>query len=205
MLTFAGYTDLPSRLPTQSSTLYSNNITKFLLSISPEEKHYGVDLTDEVVRGSIVTYKGDVIPTAPRPAPPPAPIKPKAAEAKAEVLAITPWQKTSREVATVTGGLGLALALGKATGPLFMGNVFTFALAGLIGYRTVWGVSPALHSPLMSVTNAISGELSGIWNIDIANKPRYGWSWRILYHGRWSNTPYIPPVAWRSFSASCIR
>jgi NAD(P) transhydrogenase len=72
-------------------------------------------------------------------------------------VAITPWQKTSREVATVTGGMGLALALGKATGPIFMGNVFTFALAGLIGYRTVWGVVPALHSPLMSVTNAISG------------------------------------------------
>lgn len=53
--------------------------------------------------------------------------------------------------------MGLALALGKATSPIFMGNVFTFALAGLIGYRTVWGVTPALHSPLMSVTNAISG------------------------------------------------
>jgi len=53
--------------------------------------------------------------------------------------------------------MGLALALGKATGPIFMGNFFTFALASLIGYRTVWGVTPALHSPLMSVTNAISG------------------------------------------------
>jgi NAD(P) transhydrogenase len=80
------------------------------------------------------------------------------ADSKApEVLAITPWQKTTREVATVTGGMGLALALGKATGPIFMSNIFTFALAGLIGYRTVWGVVPALHSPLMSVTNAISG------------------------------------------------
>lgn len=50
-----------------------------------------------------------------------------------------------------------ALALGKATSPLFMSNIFTFSLAGLIGYRVVWGVAPALHSPLMSVTNAISG------------------------------------------------
>ena len=50
-----------------------------------------------------------------------------------------------------------ALALGKFTGPLFMGNAFTFALASMIGYRVVWGVAPALHSPLMSVTNAISG------------------------------------------------
>jgi len=125
--------------------------------MAPEEKHFGVDLNDEVVRGSIVTYKGDVVPTAPRPAPPPAPIRPPP-EVKAEVLAVTPFQKTSREVATVTGGMGLALALGKATGPIFMGNLFTFALAGLVGYRTVWGVTPALHSPLMSVTNAISGK-----------------------------------------------
>jgi NAD(P) transhydrogenase len=62
--------------------------------------------------------------------------------------------------------MGLALALGKATGPIFMGNFFTFALAGLIGYRTVWGVTPALHSPLMSVTNAISGK------IKIKNSPQ---------------------------------
>ncbi|PVH73137.1 PNTB-domain-containing protein [Cadophora sp. DSE1049] len=157
-VTVIGYTDLPSRLPTQSSTLYSNNITKFLLSMNPEDGKFGVDLKDEVVRGSIVTYKGDIVPTAPRPSPPPAkPVNPAADTKQAEVVAVTPWQKTSREVATVTGGMGLALALGKATGPIFMGNVFTFALAGLIGYRTVWGVTPALHSPLMSVTNAISG------------------------------------------------
>ncbi|KAK0115782.1 hypothetical protein ONS95_012834 [Cadophora gregata] len=157
-VTVIGYTDLPSRLPTQSSTLYSNNITKFLLSMNPEDGKFGVDLKDEVVRGSIVTYKGDVVPTAPRPSPPPAkPVNPAADTKQVEEVAITPWQKTSREVATVTGGMGMALALGKATGPIFMGNVFTFALAGLIGYRTVWGVTPALHSPLMSVTNAISG------------------------------------------------
>ena len=61
-------------------------------------------------------------------------------------------------IATVTAGLGAALVLGKSTDPGFMSNVFTFSLAGLIGYRVVWGVTPALHSPLMSVTNAISGE-----------------------------------------------
>ncbi|KAJ8068455.1 hypothetical protein OCU04_004010 [Sclerotinia nivalis] len=154
-----GYTDLPSRLPTQSSTLYSNNITKFLLSIAPEEKQFGIDMRDEVVRGSIVTHNGEIVPTAPRPLPP----APKAASAidvnasTANTVALTPWQKQTREVGAVTGGMSLALLLGKATGPLFMNNVFTFALAGLIGYRTVWGVAPALHSPLMSVTNAISG------------------------------------------------
>ncbi|KAK3328217.1 NAD(P) transhydrogenase beta subunit-domain-containing protein [Cercophora scortea] len=152
-----GYTDLPSRLPTQSSTLYSNNITKFLLSMAPKEKEFGVDLTDEVVRGAIVTEKGKILPPAPRPPPPPAPVVSASAAKEAEAVALTPFQKTSREVALVTGGLGTALALGKLTGPIFMGNAFTFALASLIGYRVVWGVTPALHSPLMSVTNAISG------------------------------------------------
>ncbi|KAL3959356.1 hypothetical protein ACCO45_007518 [Purpureocillium lilacinum] len=152
-----GYTDLPSRLPTQSSTLYSNNITKFLLSMTPKEKEFGIDLTDEVVRGSIVTQNGDILPPAPRPAPPPAPAKPAAAEAVIETVALTPWQKKTREVTAISAGMGGVLALGKFTGPLFMSNAFTFALASLIGYRVVWGVVPALHSPLMSVTNAISG------------------------------------------------
>ncbi|OAA57176.1 NAD(P) transhydrogenase [Cordyceps fumosorosea ARSEF 2679] len=154
-----GYTDLPSRLPTQSSTLYSNNITKFLLSMTPQDKEFGIDLSDEVVRGAIVTLKGDILPPAPRPAPPPSPAKPAAAAAEAtpEPVALTPWQEKSREVGFVTGGMASVLALGKFTGPLFMSNAFTFALASLIGYRVVWGVAPALHSPLMSVTNAISG------------------------------------------------
>lgn len=130
--------------------------------MAPEENTFGVDLKDEVVRGSIVTKNGEIIPPVPRPAPPPQPTIPKQALAEAAaketaVVALTPFQKTSRDVATVGGGMGLALILGKATGPIFMSNVFTFALAGLIGYRVVWGVSPALHSPLMSVTNAISG------------------------------------------------
>ncbi|KHN98403.1 NAD(P) transhydrogenase precursor [Metarhizium album ARSEF 1941] len=151
-----GYTDLPSRLPTQSSTLYSNNITKFLLSMAPKDKEFGIDLSDEVVRGSIVTQNGKILPPAPRPAPPPAAAKP-AAEPEIEVRELTPWQKKTREVGAVTAGMGSVLALGKFTGPLFMSNAFTFGLASLIGYRVVWGVAPALHSPLMSVTNAISG------------------------------------------------
>jgi NAD(P) transhydrogenase len=157
-----GYTDLPSRLPTQSSTLYSNNVTKFLLSLIPKdkkEKYYDVDLTDVVTRGAIVTYDGRILPPAPRPAPPPAPAQPppSPADQVANIVALTPWQSQTRQVAGVTAGMTTVLALGKLTGPLFMGNAFTFALASLIGYRVVWGVAPALHSPLMSVTNAISG------------------------------------------------
>ncbi|KAI4931871.1 uncharacterized protein J4E92_003768 [Alternaria infectoria] len=133
-----GYTDLPSRLPTQSSTLYSNNVTKFLLSLTPKdkkEKYYDVDLTDEVTRGAIVTYNGKVLPPAPRPAPPPVQAKPapSPADQVANAVALTPWQTQSRQVASVTAGMTAALTL------------------------VIWGVAPALHSPLMSVTNAISG------------------------------------------------
>lgn len=115
-----GYTDLPSRLPTQSSTLYSNNVTKLLLSLVPEDKkenYYDVDLTDEVTRGSIVTYNGKILPPAPRPAPPPVQAKPapSPADQVASIVALTPWQTQSRQVATVTAGMTTALALGKYT------------------------------------------------------------------------------------------
>lgn len=158
-VTIIGYTDLPSRLPTQSSTLYSNNITKYLLSIAPKEKSFGIDFNDEVVRGCIVTLNGEIVPPAAPPAPPPTPKTeaPATAAKKEEEVALTPWKKAVRDVAVTTGAMGSTLALGKATGPIFMGNMMTFGLAGLVGYRAVWGVAPALHSPLMSVTNAISG------------------------------------------------
>ena len=174
----AGYSDLPSRLPTQSSTLYSNNVTKFFLSMT-EKDNFVVNLEDEVVRGSIILHKGEVLPPAPMAAPPPAAPSSTATKAVEEeaTKALTPWQKASREVATVTAGMGSIVALGKFTGPALMSNFFTFGLASLIGYRVVWGVTPAvslavwstfmgdgsdklrfqLHSPLMSVTNAISG------------------------------------------------
>lgn len=157
-----GYTDLPSRLPTQSSTLYSNNITKFLLSITPpnESDKFGINLEDEVIRGSISVHQGEILTPVPRTMPAPA-VPPPTSAAKedksAETLAITPWQKASREVAVVTTGMTTVLVLGAFSEPALMANLFTFALAGLIGYRVVWGVAPALHSPLMSVTNAISG------------------------------------------------
>ncbi|KZT50364.1 PNTB-domain-containing protein [Calocera cornea HHB12733] len=157
-VTIIGYTDLPSRLPTQSSTLYSNNITKFLLSISSTPGYFNIDHEDNVVRGALILEKGKLMwpppPSAVAAPPPPAP----KIEAKVEeVTALTPWQQATRDVAITTAGMGGILALGKATGGAFMDNFFTFGLASLIGYRVVWGVAPALHSPLMSVTNAISG------------------------------------------------
>ncbi|KAJ3822025.1 NAD(P) transhydrogenase beta subunit-domain-containing protein [Lentinula raphanica] len=152
-----GYTDLPSRLPTQSSTLYSNNITKFLLSLGEDSKYF-LDTKDEVVRGSLIVHKGEILPPVPRTLPPP--VTPPPTPEKGHEIgtkALTPFQQTSREVATITAGMGGLVGLGKATGSAFMDSFFTFGLAGLVGYRVIWNVQPALHSPLMSVTNAISG------------------------------------------------
>lgn len=160
----SGYTDFPSRLPTQSSTLYSNNITKFLLSYVSrtvyhpssakfiifsthrigDGTHYNINLEDEVVRGSIIVHNGNTLAPVPRvmpPAPSVPPTTPSKAEAKEQVLAITPWQKVTRDVALLTGGMGGAVALGKATGAAFMDNIFTFGLAGLIGYVSRWLLS----------------------------------------------------------------
>ncbi|KAJ7219361.1 NAD(P) transhydrogenase [Mycena pura] len=153
-VTIIGYTDLPSRLPTQSSTLYSNNVAKFLLSIGGDGK-YIIDLEDEVVRGSLVVHQGNILPRVVPPPPAAVPVVAKAEEVAP--VALTPWQKSSREVVAVTASMGGMVALGKATGTAFMDNFFTFGLAALVGYRVVWQVAPALHSPLMSVTNAISG------------------------------------------------
>jgi H+-translocating NAD(P) transhydrogenase len=139
-----------------------------------------------------VTHNGEIIPPAPRPAPSPTPSQTPSSQTAAEpskglsATALTPEQKASRDVATVTAGMGTALALGKATGPVFMSNVFTFGLAGLIGYRAVWGVIPALHSPLMSVTNAISGEVRlprAYGHHSSISQYRHGRRRRILHYG----------------------
>jgi NAD(P) transhydrogenase len=113
--------------------LYSNNITKFLLSIGGDGK-YSVDLKDEVVRGSLIVQNGTILPPVPRAMPPPAAPAP-AAKVEETIKAITPWQKATREVALVTAGMGTAVGLGKATGTAFMDSFFTFGLAGLVGYR----------------------------------------------------------------------
>ncbi|KAE9409636.1 PNTB-domain-containing protein [Gymnopus androsaceus JB14] len=141
-----GYTDLPSRLPTQSSTLYSNNITKFLLSLGEDSKFF-LDVKDE----------GKFYLPVPRALPPPVKAPPTPEKAHETTTALTPFQQKTREVAVITAGMGGLVGLGKATGSAFMDSFFTFGLAGLVGYRVVWNVQPALHSPLMSVTNAISG------------------------------------------------
>ncbi|PWA26732.1 hypothetical protein CCH79_00000814 [Gambusia affinis] len=169
-VTHIGYTDLPSRLPTQSSTLYSNNITKLLRAISPDKENFYLDVKDvfdygtmdHVVRGSIVMQNGQNLFPAPQPnnIPIAAPPKPKTVqELKAEKASqVSPFKATLTTASLYTGGIGTLLGLGlSAPNAAFTQIVTTFGLAGIVGYHTVWGVTPALHSPLMSVTNAISG------------------------------------------------
>ncbi|ULT82647.1 hypothetical protein L3Y34_012116 [Caenorhabditis briggsae] len=156
-VTHIGFTDLPSRLPTQSSELYSNNIAKFLLHLG-KDKTFFVNQEDEVARGALVVHEGRLKwPPPPINFPPPAaPKSEKTAETTADPL--TPFKNTVNQTLMLTSGLGSVSLLGIAgTNPNIASMSTTFALSGLVGYHTVWGVTPALHSPLMSVTNAISG------------------------------------------------
>ncbi|KAK0390468.1 hypothetical protein QR680_019368 [Steinernema hermaphroditum] len=153
-----GYTDLPGRLPTQSSTLYANNITKFLLSIGTPDK-YQINLEDDVVRGSIVLDSGNLM-WPPPPIQHPPPVTPKKAEPEptALVKVENPFTQTLKKAGGYTAALATINTLGAVSpNASFSQMLTTFGLAGIVGYHTVWGVTPALHSPLMSVTNAISG------------------------------------------------
>merc|ERR1711936_1205948 len=154
-----GHTDLPSRLPTQASTLYANNISKLLLSMAGTKDHFHLDMADDVVRGSIVLNKG----AKSRPPNPPISVA-AAASPKAAAAAKEPppppnyFANQLKESMTYTAGLGSLTALGiGAPNAAFTGMSTVFGLSVICGYHTVWSVVPALHSPLMSVTNAISG------------------------------------------------
>jgi len=158
-VTHIGLTDLPSRLPTQSSTLYANNISKLMLSMSGTKDHYHLDFTDDVVRGSIVLNKGELAWPADPPISVAAASTPKAAAAK-EVEKVEPnyFNIYMKDALKYTGALGGLNAFGMSSpNPAFTAMSTVFGLSVICGYHTVWSVVPALHSPLMSVTNAISG------------------------------------------------
>lgn len=155
-----GYTDLPSRLAAQSSSLYSNNITKFFLSMGPHSTkvkgEFLIDHEDQAVRGALVTENGKNMWPAP-PLPPPPPPKAAAKPVIPEVV-VDPRKEAMQKAMNTTGAVGGALALGLLSpNPATSSMIAKFGLASVCGYQTVWGVAPALHSPLMSVTNAISG------------------------------------------------
>jgi NAD(P) transhydrogenase subunit alpha len=153
-----GYTDLPSRLAPTASLLFGNNLTHLLADLGGAS-HFHLDLADEVVRGALVLNQGELLwPPPPRP-PAALPPDPKVAAAKAAVVAKAPPVKkksAAGPVFAIIAALAL-VGLGLVAPPEFLSHLTVFALACIVGWQVVWNVTPALHTPLMSVTNAISG------------------------------------------------
>ncbi len=180
-VTIVGYTDLPSRMASMSSQLYGATIVALITDLAkPAASEPGavatgspdapinIDLEDEVVRGAIVLHDGKLMWPPPAPATPPTaappepgvPTKSSAAVAAAspkksgghghdEGTGISPW------LLAVVGII--MLGIGAIAPPSVLSHFTVFMLACFVGYQVVWNVKPALHTPLMSVTNAISG------------------------------------------------
>ncbi|WP_058909952.1 Re/Si-specific NAD(P)(+) transhydrogenase subunit alpha [Entomohabitans teleogrylli] len=152
-----GYTDLPGRLPTQSSQLYGTNLVNLLKLLCKEKDgNITIDFEDVVVRGVTVVRDGEVTWPAPpiqvSAQPKAAPAQAKAAE-KAPQTPASPWRK----YALIALAIILFGWLANVAPKEFLGHFTVFALSCVVGYYVVWNVSHALHTPLMSVTNAISG------------------------------------------------
>ncbi|SAK76170.1 NAD(P) transhydrogenase subunit alpha [Caballeronia fortuita] len=158
-VTIVGYTDLPSRMATQSSQLYGTNLRHLLTDLTPQKNgEIALDSGDEVMRGVTVVLRGAVKwppPKRPEPA-----VAPAAAAKPAETIAVTVEQKRRAGWIGVAGLVVAAVllaALGAVAPPAFVAHFTVFVLAIFVGFQVVWNVTPALHTPLMSVTNAISG------------------------------------------------
>jgi NAD(P) transhydrogenase subunit alpha len=155
-VTVIGYTDLPSRLAAQSSQLYATNLRHLLTDLTPEKDgNIVVDMEDEVIRGTTICKDGETT------WPPPAPkLSAAPAQAKPEPAPVAAPKEEKPSVmgpiiGMIVGGLAL-LGLGAVAPPSFMAHFTVFVLACFVGYMVIWNVTPALHTPLMSVTNAIS-------------------------------------------------
>ena len=155
-----GYTDLPSRMAAQSSQLYGTNLRHLLTELCPEKNgEIDVNMEDEVIRGATVTKAGKI--TWPPPAPKLTAAPPPQTEAPAVKAPVE--EKKSLLPEPVKQAIPLALvaillyAVGSSAPASFMTHFTVFVLACFIGYQVIWNVSASLHTPLMSVTNAISG------------------------------------------------
>ena len=157
-----GYMDLPSRLAPTASQLYGNNLV-YLLTDMGGMKHFAVNEDDEVVRGALVLRDGVLKwPPPKKEAPPPPPPKPAPAPTAHKPAgghghgAAAPASGTAQAVAALVAAVALT-GLGLVAPGEFLSHFTVFALACVIGWQVIWNVTPALHTPLMSVTNAISG------------------------------------------------
>lgn len=164
-VTVIGYTDFPSRMAAQASRLYASNVRHMIADLTPgKDGQIVVNTEDDVIRSALVTHEGAV--TYP---PPPLKVTAIAAQKpKAAAPVLTAEEKRAAEAAAFrreTRGQALLLALGGAAmvalgayaPPSFMGHFIVFVLACFIGFQVIWKVSHALHTPLMAVTNAVSG------------------------------------------------
>ena len=160
-----GYTDFPSRMAAQSSTLYSTNIRHMLDDLTPDKDGIlNVNLEDDVIRGATICHQGKVT----FPPPPPKIQAIGKQEARPKPVELTAAEKATREVEReraigrrqagllAIGGLFMSL-IGSYAPASFMQHFIVFALACFVGFQVIWNVSHALHTPLMAVTNAISG------------------------------------------------
>jgi len=157
-VTIIGYTDLPSRLATQSSQLLATNLRHLIAEMCPEKDGtIVIDMDDEVIRGCTVVKDGEIT------WPPPAPRISLAPSEDIDTEAVEDLSRKEPEpahplaflVPLVLAGIGL-FGLGLVAPPDFMGHLIVFVLSCFVGYMVIWGVSHSLHTPLMSVTNAIS-------------------------------------------------
>jgi len=161
-VTIVGYVDLPSRLAPTASQLYSSNLTHLLADMGGA-KSFHIDPDDQVVRGALVLRDGELMWPPPKPpAPPPSPV---VEQRRPSVPPPVPAAKSGGHgAAQGSGSIGLllaamtALVLAGSFAPReFVAHLTVFVLACIIGWQVIWNVTPALHTPLMSVTNAISG------------------------------------------------
>jgi NAD(P) transhydrogenase subunit alpha len=163
-VTIIGYTDFPSRMAAQASTLYSNNIRHMLFDLTPAKD--GVinhNMEDDVIRGATVTHDGAV--TFPPPPPKIAAIAVQKPKEKARELTVEEKRakeaalfrkQTRSQVTLLTIGGALLLGVGLVAPASFMQHFIVFVLSVFIGFQVIWNVSHSLHTPLMAITNAIS-------------------------------------------------
>jgi NAD(P) transhydrogenase subunit alpha len=152
-----GFTDLPSRMAGTASRFFANNLVHLLQEMGGAEK-FQVDLGNEVIRPAVLTHQGEILPppapkndARPPKAPPPPSARPKQEQIQNPARAA--W-------GTTVGGLAVIavlFALGRFAPGDFLQHFTIFILACFVGWQVIWSVTPALHTPLMSVTNAISG------------------------------------------------
>ncbi len=160
-VTIVGKTNLPSELPTQASQLYGNNVLKLLNHLKGENL-VELNFEDEITRAITVTRNGEVTWEPPRPPAPKKPTQPETALAQkaevAETETVKPaWQKIFHPYVAYALVALLCVMLGFVGTEEFLGHLFVFMLSCFVGYMVVWNVTPSLQTPLMSLTNAISG------------------------------------------------